>query len=391
MKMNAMKMRLIITVVLLFGLSMHIFASEPLIVEKLVHKPTDLSASTAPSDMNGRSCGLLKVITDDKSMTFEGSVIGSPEYKNGEYWVYLPAGTYLIRIKVSQKEPLMVNFRDYNLNQVMPKATYELYFKQQKDVSYIYLDNAYSALRNGDIDNARTYYQHFKDTSGKSDSLFESVLSKSDGSYIWSETELKTKGFKLECEGLIGEIMYQDEDGKYNLSFTKISGLNGESAFIEKEYGHMKFIHGDVIDGYLNGVCLLSSNGEYSVEDDEFCKTVYNNIYELAYITHGKVVTPTIGVFRSPVIINNNDPLKEYRDLIFINEYGVRYFSLTLDQANDYPIIEFLKQMFAPDILSHSFLDNFRVGSVDIEYIRNNFNSFMMSNTKIPTHVWDFH
>lgn len=105
-----------------------LLASEPLVVDKLIHKTTDLSASNAPKDMNGNLCGLLKVITNDKSMTFEGSVIGTPEYKNGEYWVYLPQGTYQLKLKSANNAPLLLSFRDYNIDKVIPKSTYELTF-----------------------------------------------------------------------------------------------------------------------------------------------------------------------------------------------------------------------------------------------------------------------
>lgn len=44
--------------------------------------------------MNGNICGLLKVITNDKSMTFEGSVIVTPEYRNGDYWG-IPSARYI--------------------------------------------------------------------------------------------------------------------------------------------------------------------------------------------------------------------------------------------------------------------------------------------------------
>ena len=80
---NIMKTKVIIALIALIGCATNILASEPLVVDKLIHKTTDLSASNAPKDMNGNSCGLLKVITNDKSMTFEGSVVGTPEYKNG--------------------------------------------------------------------------------------------------------------------------------------------------------------------------------------------------------------------------------------------------------------------------------------------------------------------
>lgn len=118
-----------IVLCVLFG---SMYAQQPLVVNKLLYKQSDLTASTQSRlDNNGKACGLLKVVSNDKTMTFEGSIVGESEYKNGEYWVYLPAGTYQVRIKSSQNDPLMLNFRDYNLKQVETKATYELTFNYQ--------------------------------------------------------------------------------------------------------------------------------------------------------------------------------------------------------------------------------------------------------------------
>lgn len=123
-----MKKRLILLVLELIPV-FACFATEKMVVDKLLYKPTDLTASTNPRlDNNSKPCGLLKVITTDMSMTFEGSVVGDVEYKNGEYWVYLTEGTYMLNIKASEKEPLMLNFKDYNLQKVESKGTYELTF-----------------------------------------------------------------------------------------------------------------------------------------------------------------------------------------------------------------------------------------------------------------------
>lgn len=61
-------------------------------------------------------------------MTFEGSVVGTPEYKNGEYWVYIPQGVYQIKLKSDKNDPLLLSFKDYNIEKVTSKSTYELTF-----------------------------------------------------------------------------------------------------------------------------------------------------------------------------------------------------------------------------------------------------------------------
>ena len=130
--------KLILLLSFWFGYILFVEAAEPLVVNKLLYKPSDLSASINNKlDNNGKACGLLKVVTNDKSMTFEGSIVGTPEYKNGEYWVYMPEGTYMVKIKTSNKEPLMLNFKDYNLQKVESKSTYELtfYYKEYESIT----------------------------------------------------------------------------------------------------------------------------------------------------------------------------------------------------------------------------------------------------------------
>lgn len=136
-----MRTSLLILTLMLCGFYNHLSASEPLVVDKLIHKTTDLSAASAPKDMNGNLCGLLKVITNDKSMTFEGSVVGKPEYKNREYWVYIPQGTYQLKIKSDRNNPLLLSFRDYNIDKVTSKSTYELtfYYMDYEKLSRKYL------------------------------------------------------------------------------------------------------------------------------------------------------------------------------------------------------------------------------------------------------------
>ncbi len=124
---TAMKTSFITTLLMLLCFA-SLMAAEPLVVDKLIYKATDLSAYNAPKDLNGNPCGLLKVITRDNTMTFEGSVIGTPEYKNGEYWVYLPQGTYQLKLKSGRNDPLLLSFRDYNIDKVKSKSTYELTF-----------------------------------------------------------------------------------------------------------------------------------------------------------------------------------------------------------------------------------------------------------------------
>ena len=101
--------------------------AQELTVKKMEVAPMDLSASTQPrNDLNGNPCALVKVQLATADATFEGNVIGDVAYSQGEYWVYMSAGSYMLNIKHKSFVPLFVNFRDYDIKKVEGKTTYVL-------------------------------------------------------------------------------------------------------------------------------------------------------------------------------------------------------------------------------------------------------------------------
>ncbi len=113
---------------LLLLMSIASYAGDKLVIDKLLYSTSDISGSSKPRlDANGKACALLKVPSHDK-LIFEGNIVGDVENKNGEYWVYLTEGSYLLTIKAEGKDPLKLNFRDYNLKGAVSKGTYLLTF-----------------------------------------------------------------------------------------------------------------------------------------------------------------------------------------------------------------------------------------------------------------------
>ena len=113
---------------LLCLMSMSSYAGDKLVIDKLLYSTSDISGSTKPRlDANGKACALLKVSSHDK-LIFEGNVVGDVANNNGEYWVYLTEGSYMLTIKAEGKDPLKLNFRDYNLKCAVSKGTYLLTF-----------------------------------------------------------------------------------------------------------------------------------------------------------------------------------------------------------------------------------------------------------------------
>ncbi|MBC8315696.1 MAG: PEGA domain-containing protein [Bacteroidetes bacterium] len=96
-------------------------------VESFRVLPTDQTARiTDPVvDQNGEKCALIKVVSTMQGLLFEGGMLGimKREWKNGEYWVYVPHGTKRITIKHDQLGVL----RNYIYPEAISEATvYEM-------------------------------------------------------------------------------------------------------------------------------------------------------------------------------------------------------------------------------------------------------------------------
>lgn len=116
--------QLLLVIIVLFSTMVQ---AQELTVKSMTASPTDLSASQyRVADLNGSLCGLVKVQIAASGVKFEGNVIGEPEFKTGEYWVYMSEGSYELHIKVPNYLPLELNFRDYDIMRIESLCTYKL-------------------------------------------------------------------------------------------------------------------------------------------------------------------------------------------------------------------------------------------------------------------------
>lgn len=117
---------LLLFALLLVGIPTFVEAQE-LSAKSFSERSNDLTASTTPrKDNNGVICALVKVQIASAYAKFEGAVMGDVEYKTSEYWVYMPAGSKRLTIKVENYLPLSVEFADYGVNALESKRTYLL-------------------------------------------------------------------------------------------------------------------------------------------------------------------------------------------------------------------------------------------------------------------------
>ena len=118
--------KLILSLTLLFTFISSALAQE-LTVKSFKMAEGDLTAQTQPrKDLNDRNCALIKVGIALDGVKFDGSIMGEPVQKLGEYWVYMPKGVTMLQVLHKNYTPLMVNFYDYGVGKVESGMTYIL-------------------------------------------------------------------------------------------------------------------------------------------------------------------------------------------------------------------------------------------------------------------------
>ena len=122
-------------IVLLFVAVSSVFAQK-LTVESFKLAPNDLTAQTQPrKDLNNLNCALIKVGIALDGVKFDGSIMGEPVQKLGEYWVYMPKGVSMLQVLHKNYTPLMINFDDYGIGNVKSGETYVLTLKKPNTIT----------------------------------------------------------------------------------------------------------------------------------------------------------------------------------------------------------------------------------------------------------------
>ena len=118
--------KILLSFYMLFAVISTVFAQK-LTVESFKLASNDLTAQSQPrKDLNDRNCALVKVGIALDGVKFDGSIMGEPIQKLGEYWVYMPKGVFMLQVLHKNYTPLMVNFYDYGIGKVESGMTYIL-------------------------------------------------------------------------------------------------------------------------------------------------------------------------------------------------------------------------------------------------------------------------
>ena len=118
--------KILLSFFMLFAIMSTVFAQK-LKVESFKLASNDITAQSHPrKDLNNLNCALVKVGIALDGVKFDGSIMGEPIQKLGEYWVYMPKGVAMLQVLHKNYTPLMVNFYDYDVGKVESGMTYIL-------------------------------------------------------------------------------------------------------------------------------------------------------------------------------------------------------------------------------------------------------------------------
>ena len=130
----SMKKNILLLLFLSFCLSMA-YAQE-IKVKSFTKLERDLSARTKPQeDLNGEPCSIVKIVTAHaRSFIFEGNVVGTPIYNEGEVWIYMPMGSRRLTIRNDKYGVLRYDFPEKLAKQGVYEITVKLVEDPEKKV-----------------------------------------------------------------------------------------------------------------------------------------------------------------------------------------------------------------------------------------------------------------
>ncbi len=115
-----------IIIIFLTALVLQIADAQEIKVKSFSIQIEPMTVPMQRKDNNGNVCALVKVIIPSAQAAFEGSLVGSCEFKTSEYWCYLSPGSKYLKVKYPGCEPLLVNFAELIGTGVISKQIYEL-------------------------------------------------------------------------------------------------------------------------------------------------------------------------------------------------------------------------------------------------------------------------
>ena len=106
--------------------------AQKIIIGDVTENLRDLSASiNVRYDDNGDPCGLLKIAFVNKNAKFAGNIYGDVINNTNEYWIYIKQGSSQIIVFTPESDSIVICFKDYGIEKIQSKVTYNIILKQQ--------------------------------------------------------------------------------------------------------------------------------------------------------------------------------------------------------------------------------------------------------------------
>lgn len=101
-------------------------------VDSMEERKSDISASTNRRyDNNGAPCALLVLLLPVEECSFSGNIVGTPELKINEWWLYVSPNSKFLKIQIPGHKTITMNFIDYGFpNGVVGLNTYVVNFEK---------------------------------------------------------------------------------------------------------------------------------------------------------------------------------------------------------------------------------------------------------------------
>lgn len=311
-------------------------------IKKFEMLPGDLSAKIeAVKDNNDKSCALIKVGLPLDGVSFEGSIIGIPKFKNGEYWVYMTSGAQKLRIKHSSYVPIMVTFSQYLQKDIEGSMTYYLEVSKgqqlkEEDVTFkitpsnaiLIIDQNEVSTVNGSVTLPLTCEEH---------------------SYTVVAEGFKTEGNRF--------VVYPNQTNKHiielensrsnnsgkatNSSSSRMSGWHSSEKYSKPSYLSLVLRDGNGIRKYVTeaewkdfpnknaytkeGICMIQDGERFILAwTDEYDAVGYSDFYTV--VSEYSDFLPTKS---QADIIQNCERLREVAEIFGGDNYGNYYWTKT--------------------------------------------------------------
>lgn len=127
---------------LLLCLNLALFAVAQIKVIDIAVASNDISAVTQKrTDLNGKTCALVKVEMSSPQAKFQGNIVGEVAYSTSEYWVYVSPGTKQIKIMHPEQSPIVIDFTKYGINQLDGGNTYSVKLQVPSNIQVVDVDD----------------------------------------------------------------------------------------------------------------------------------------------------------------------------------------------------------------------------------------------------------